>query len=162
MQKKIKKQLLAIGGFVVVFGTMIWFGYKNFVKSETKPDAATNGLNNKLPVAETHKELNKLEQYIQAEKDSLARKQQQANDPYSKAVSKQEAGKKSHKESPTPVAKNNSQTKSKTFKQSSLEAKRPDFEIQYPLNVKSTTKNDEPNNTPSRSGGTGSLGVNCG
>ena len=148
MQKKIKKQLLAIGGFVLVFGTMIWFGYKNFVKSETKPVAATNGLNNKLPVAEKPKELNKLEQYIQAEKDSLARKQQQANDPYSKAVSKQEAGKTSHKESPTPVAKNNPQTKRKTFKQSSLETKRPDFEIQYPVNVKSISKIEEQNYTP--------------
>lgn len=148
MQKKIKKQLLAIGGFVVVFGTMIWFGYKNFVKSETKPVTATGGLNNKLPVAEKAKELNKLEQYIQAEKDSLAWKQQQANDPYSKAVIKQESGKTNHKESPTPVAKNNPQTKSKTFKQSSLEAKRPDFEIQYPTIEKTTIKVEQENISP--------------
>ena len=148
MQQKIKKQLLAIGGFVVVFGTMIWFGYKNFVKPETKPVAVTNGLNNKLPVADSQKELNKLEQYMKAEKDSLARKQQQANDPYSNANKKQEPGKTSHKASPSPVVKNNPQTKSKTIKQASIETNHPDFEIQYPPIEKSGNANEQTKKTP--------------
>ena len=153
MQQKIKKQLMAFGGFVVVFGSMIWFGYRYFVKPTTKPVVVANGLNNKLPVADTQKVLNKLEQYMQAEKDSLMRKQQKENDPYSKTVSvqesrKQESRKVSHNESPKPVVNSNPQSKGKIVKRPRIEVNRPIYEIQYPPNSNSVVKKENENITP--------------
>jgi hypothetical protein len=79
---KRKKQVAFICLIIAVFTVISFFGYKNFVQPKAQPAISTNGLNSKLPEAEKPKELNKLELYMQAEKDSLARAEQKANDPY--------------------------------------------------------------------------------
>ncbi|MES2329655.1 MAG: conjugative transposon protein TraM [Bacteroidota bacterium] len=79
---KRKKQIVFISLILLVFGALAYFGYRNFVKPKEKPVPVTNGLNSKLPEAEKAKDLNKLELYMQAEKDSIAHAEQEANDPY--------------------------------------------------------------------------------
>jgi hypothetical protein len=83
-KKRSKKKLTALLGFVIVFGALVYFGYNNFVKQDVVVRIDSTGLNNKLPTADAPKKLNKLELYMQAEKDSAARQQQKDNDPNTK------------------------------------------------------------------------------
>jgi hypothetical protein len=83
-RKRNKKKLITLFGFIAVFGSLIFFGYNNFVKQDAVTIKDSTGLNNKLPAAEALKPLNKLEIYMQAEKDSLVRKQERDNDPNTK------------------------------------------------------------------------------
>jgi hypothetical protein len=83
-KRRNRKKLMAFLVFIIVFGALIFFGYNNFVKPAPVAIKDSTGLNNKLPAATAPKELNKLEIYMQAEKDSLARKQEQDNDPNTK------------------------------------------------------------------------------
>jgi conjugative transposon TraM protein len=90
-KKRRKKKLTALLGFLIVFGALVYFGYNNFVKQDVVVRKDSTGLNNKLPTAEAPKALNKLELYMQAEKDSAARQQQKDNDPNTKTVQTQVA-----------------------------------------------------------------------
>ncbi|MCK9404563.1 MAG: conjugative transposon protein TraM [Chitinophagaceae bacterium] len=83
-QQKKRKLLIAISIFLIVFAGLAYFGYQHFIKKEALPVQTSNALNSKLPEAKQPlKEMNKLELYIQAEKDSASKKEQQNNDPYS-------------------------------------------------------------------------------
>lgn len=90
-KRRRKKKFVALLGFIIVFGALIYFGYNNFVKQDVVVRKDSTGLNNKLPTAEAPKELNKLELYMQAEKDSAARQQQKENDPNTKTFQTQVA-----------------------------------------------------------------------
>ena len=80
---KKKFPVLPVSIFLAVFGGMIWYGYTHFIKTKTPTESVTTGLNSKLPIATETKPLNKLEQYMKAERDSAAKNEQRNNDPYS-------------------------------------------------------------------------------
>lgn len=86
-KKRNRKKLTALLLFIAVFGALIYFGYNNFVKEKSVTLAKdSTGLNSKLPNENPVKPRNKLELYLQAEKDSIARMQERENDPNTKSL----------------------------------------------------------------------------
>lgn len=86
LQNKKRFPYVPVLVFLLLFSGMVYYGYTHFLKKEVIAIPVTNGLNSKLPAAAETKELNKLEMYLQAEKDSAAKKEQRSNDPYHKSV----------------------------------------------------------------------------
>jgi hypothetical protein len=76
--------LIPVLAFVLLFGGVVWYGYTHFFRKEVVPVKSTNGINTSLPKTIEAKTLNKLEIYMQAEKDSASKVEQRTNDPYSK------------------------------------------------------------------------------
>jgi len=82
-QQKKRKLLVAVPVFLMAFTGLSYFGYQKFIKKDVPQVQTNNVLNTKLPEAKQPlKEMNKLELYMQAEKDSVAKKEQQDKDPY--------------------------------------------------------------------------------
>lgn len=83
-RRRVKKRV-ALFGFLVVFGALIWFGYLNFIRpGKRAASSITNdstGLTLRLPEAAKDQEKSKLELYVEAERDSIARHQALENDP---------------------------------------------------------------------------------
>lgn len=160
IQQKRKRQIIAFTGFLLAFAAMIWFGYSNFVKPTAKLVTTASGLNNKLPDAGQPKEMNKLELYMQAEKDSIAKKEQRANDSsYSNSNKRQETGKPEFKASELMIAQRTTERKNSNHDPIKREAKQnelkinsgiaqTDFKIQYPTNEKPNNKIEQENITP--------------
>jgi hypothetical protein len=83
MKEKQKKKIVAIASFLLVFSAIILFGYYRFIPSKEVAAKDTDSLNTKLPpIQQPSRQLTKMEIYLQAEKDSLAKQQQRAHDPY--------------------------------------------------------------------------------
>ncbi len=93
LQNKKRFPLVPVLIFLLLFSGIVFYGYTHFFKKEVTAVPVTNGLNSKLPAAAETKELNKLEMYLQAEKDSAMKKEQRSNDPYHKAVIEQNTDK---------------------------------------------------------------------
>jgi len=93
LQNKKRFPFVPVLVFLFLFSGMVYYGYTHFLKKEVIAAPVTNGLNSKLPAAAETKELNKLEMYLQAEKDSAMKKEQRSNDPYHNAVSQQNTDK---------------------------------------------------------------------
>jgi hypothetical protein len=87
LKNRKKFPLIPVLVFLALFTALIWYGYSHFIAVKTEPVTKSNGINTSLPQAAGPKSLNKLEIYLQAEKDSASKKEQQALDPYSKPVS---------------------------------------------------------------------------
>lgn len=86
IQNKKRFPVVPVLLFVAVFSAIIYYGYTHFFQKQTVAEPQKSGLNNTLPAQEPAKPLNKLELYLQAEKDSTAKAEQRSNDPYSRPV----------------------------------------------------------------------------
>ena len=82
-RKPLIKQLPVLGGFIIVFGVLLYTGYRYFLMPAGPQSLRyPAGLNTQLPQPETTRVLNKLEQYLQSEQDSLKRAEERKQDPY--------------------------------------------------------------------------------
>ena len=83
MKEKQKKKIVAVSGFLIIFSGIILFGYYRFIPSKEVAVKHADSLNTKLPpIQQPARQLTKMEIYLQAEKDSLAKQQQRSHDPY--------------------------------------------------------------------------------
>lgn len=83
MKEKQKKKIVAISGFLIIFVGIILFGYYHFIPSKEVAVKHADSLNTKLPpIQQPARQLTKMEIYLQAEKDSIAKQQQRLHDPY--------------------------------------------------------------------------------
>jgi conjugative transposon TraM protein len=84
MHNKRKKLIIAVPLFLLFFSGIVYFGFITFIKPAPNTPVLQTALNNKLPEPkQPPKDLNKLELYMQAEKDSINRSELKAKDPYS-------------------------------------------------------------------------------
>jgi hypothetical protein len=85
MKEKQKKKLVFIGASILFFGSIFLFGYYRFLRPKEVPVKQVDSLNTKLPaIVQPVRQLTKMEIYLAAEKDSLAKKEQRSRDPYVK------------------------------------------------------------------------------
>lgn len=83
MKEKQKRKLIFVLAFLLVFISILLFGYYHFLPTKELAVKHTDSLNTKLPpIQQPLRPLTKMEMYLQAEKDSVAKQEQRSRDPY--------------------------------------------------------------------------------